>query len=29
MNPEENVKKFFDRWNKHDVDDAAALFDSD
>jgi len=29
MNPEEIVKKFFDRWNKHDVDGAAALLDSE
>jgi len=29
MNPEEIVKKFFDRWNKHDVDGAVALLDSE
>jgi len=29
MNPEEIVKKFFDRWNKHDVDGAAALLESE
>jgi hypothetical protein len=28
MSPEEVVKEFFDRWNKHDVDGAVALFDS-
>ena len=28
MNPEEVVKEFFDRWNKHDVDGAVALLDS-
>jgi steroid delta-isomerase-like uncharacterized protein len=28
MNPEEVVKEFFDRWNKHDVDGAIALLDS-
>jgi len=29
MNPEEIVKKFFNRWNKHDVDGAAALLESE
>jgi len=29
MNPEEIVKRFFDRWNKGDVDGAVALFDSE
>jgi steroid delta-isomerase-like uncharacterized protein len=28
MDPEEVVKEFFDRWNKHDVDGAVALLDS-
>ena len=29
MNPEEIVKKFFDRWNAYDVDGAVALLDSE
>lgn len=29
MNPEEIVKKFFDRWNTYDVEGTAALFDSE
>jgi len=29
MNPEEVVKKFFDRWNEHDFDGAVALLDSE
>ena len=29
MNPEEIVKKFFNRWNKHGVDGAAALLESE
>ena len=29
MNPEEVVKKFFDRWNEHDVDGTAAPLDSE
>jgi steroid delta-isomerase-like uncharacterized protein len=27
MNPEEIIKKFFDRWNAYDVDGAVALLD--
>ena len=29
MNPEETVKKYFDRWNKGDVDGTAAPLDSE
>ena len=29
MNPEEIVKEYFDRWNKGDVDGAAALLESE